>query len=223
MYVVIRLYGGLGNILFQLGKGIHEKSKGHLVMYDASWFVGRSKENLLCASKISGEEVFSYSKVLGLFLRLVTRGSEKRILFGRIILYNSYLQKSQNLDYLTLNYDKNVIVKNRIILHYRLGDYRTSKSHQILSPDFFISELRKFDSAECEIYLSTDEIESKEIKEILCVFPDIKVFEENVYRTWLFFRTAETFIGSNSTFSYTALVNTHTRTYYPDGFIESFL
>jgi len=227
---IIHLAGGLANIIFQMNLAHFLKKNGNKVILDTSWLIKNNSSVLQIVYKLFDYGIFDKKKtkitrIFFMFLgKLRSKGNDKMYsLFNYNYLlgywhydffFNIKLLKSNNFDSSSSS--------SYGCIHYRLGDYRASKSHDIKSPQFFLEKLFLVKNSYENIFLCTDEPNCKEIKHLLTKANNLILYEADTYNTFLKLMNSNFIIGSNSTFSYCAHIYGQNKGYFDSNYIESF-
>lgn len=225
---VIKVYGGLGNQLFQYAFGRAQMENGIDVCYNITWFSKpqkrtkwpycldkfhvRIKTNIFLGQRTIKERAFNYLKNLT-FLKLDNCNFygywHHPKYFEKIlpVLEKEFQVKEIFYTEEFKELRKKIIDENSISLHVRRGDFITIKGHHILPLEYYVEALKQM--PEGNIYVFSDDIPWCKVN-----FYDFKKRITYVHlREYLDFelmRLCKHNIIANSTFSWwAAYLNNH--------------
>lgn len=175
---VIKIYGGLGNQLFQYALGKVYESKGIEVRFDLSWFERPQpflRPYVLNKFKVQVKEIFHKSG----FRRFQEDGFNEKILsynnyhFDGYWQYASYYKNVVPLlkkefcikeEFLTKEYfdlKAQIICSNSVALHVRRGDLLVNSRDYAQELDYYKRAIKQMKSLQkkCRIFVFSDDLE----------------------------------------------------------------
>ena len=232
--VIVRLKGGLGNILFQVNLARYLISKGATVKYDCrlvsrALLVDLSKMNI----QIDHATPLDIYRCLGLVgLHTSLQGKLKRLLrpvnyvtdssfsFLSNGYYDGYWQNVGAYGcFLSISYDVHIdfplISQNcessSLVIHVRGGDYFSSPNHIVLSFQYYLNAISIMLSKKSEIeniVLVTDDVlHGKKLIDRICQSyskMNVSIVCESVLEDFALLANSDYLIIANSTFSFWA-------------------
>jgi len=211
-YKIVTFKGGLGNQLFQYSLAIYLKQElNQKVKLDLSWFKTQDKRKFLLNDYLKVEFDIIDENSTNLFDRIISYRSEKiiskflkkkKIRF--INNFNGYWQDIFFASHLSLSHFDQSLFKKEFneteyyIIHYRSGDFKQSKAHNILSLNYYTKAINFFKDK--KIFLLTADIEDLDknfLEENNIEYLNLN--EKDAFKIIFF---AKGGIASNSTFSW---------------------
>lgn len=206
---IIKIKGGLGNQLFQYSLALYLKKEfNHKIVLDISWFDTQNKRNFNLPEYINLDFDIIANKNENFLDKILSYRSEKlitRMLKNKITLlnlYNGYWQDIFFAKYLSESNFKKDFFSNDLkkdeyyVIHYRSDDFKKSKSHKILSMNYYRKNLNFLKNK--KLFLLTNNVE--DFDNNLILENNIKYLDCNEQDAFKFIYFASGGIGSNSTF-----------------------
>jgi hypothetical protein len=206
---IVKIKGGLGNQLFQYSLALYLKKKFNFkVKIDISWFETQNKRSFVLPEylnldfdviidnkKYFSDKILSYRSE-----KLITHMLKNKITL--LDMYNGYWQDIFFAKYLSEdNFKQNFFSKNLeeneyYVVHYRSDDFKKSKSHKVLSMDYYRRNLNFLKNK--KLFLLTNNIE--DFDDDIIIENDIKYLNCSEKDAFKFIYFANGGIASNSTF-----------------------
>ncbi len=211
-YKIVKLKGGLGNQLFQYSLAIYLKRQlKQNVKLDLSWFKTQSKRKFLLNDYLNIEFETLKENNNNFLNKILAYRSEKIITnflknkkINYINQFDGYWQDIFFADYLNLTNFKKSFLKNTFshsdyyVLHYRSGDFKVSKAHNILNIDYYKKAIQYFTNK--KTYLLTTDI--SDFDKNFLIENKIEFLNLDEKEAFVAILYAKGGIASNSTFSW---------------------
>ena len=223
----IQLAGGFANLVFQMNLASYLSKRGHDIILDVYWLNKRNSNALDLVYELFEFEQFKQKKLRFLRYFFMIFGKSYKFRKDKMFKffnYNYLLGYWQYEFFFNENMFRKLEKSTKMYgcIHYRLGDYRTSKSHEIKKPDYFIDKLNLIKDRYDELFLCTNESSCTEVEYLLKNIENLKLFEGNTKSTFQKLANANFIIGSDSTFSYCAFKCGQTNAYFDENYLEKF-
>lgn len=149
---IVKIYGGLGNQMFQYAFGKAVQKQGSSVSYDISWFNHPHIDRMFCLNKFNVNMSFSNFQGLqavkenGFNIRIINEkdcvffGYWQSPLFFKDFLPELKKELTVKEEFYTTEFvqlRERITSENSVALHIRRGDFLNHKRHHVISMEYY--------------------------------------------------------------------------------------